>query len=234
MTQITQCKYTFNKPVIATFKKREKRFFSYFTAKNGEELIAHCVNTGKMAGILLPGHLAVLSSKNSGNLSYTWEAIKVDHTWVGTNTHTPNKLVEQLITTSVIPELNKEIFKREVTFKFPEKTYRADFASDNTVIEVKHVHWVQGDVAYFPDCIAQRSSEQIDILIKLKNAGKRVIIIYIVQRNDVHKFSVDPNVDSTYYHQVLKAKKANLEFKAFNAVVNENSVTLNQEIEILI
>jgi DNA-binding sugar fermentation-stimulating protein len=72
----------------------------------------------------------------------------------------------------------------------------------------------------------------MNILIKLKQMGKRVIIIYILQRNDIFKLSVDEKIDSTYYKQVMRGKKEKLEFFAFNCNIEKESISINKQIEL--
>lgn len=222
--------YIFSNPLLVEFIKREKRFFSFFKDQNDNLFTAHCVNTGKMADILVAGSSAIISKKNTGTLSYTWEAIKINDIWIGTNTNVPNKLVSKLLASKQISGLESEDFKSEVTFKFNSQTYRADFASKNTVIEVKNVHWVKNNIAYFPDCVTKRSSDQMNILIELKKQNKRVIVIYILQRNDVNVVSTDNITDSVYFSQIEKAKKHGIEFLAYHTVISEKSIKIDKQI----
>lgn len=236
LSKIHQAIYTFNKSFYGFFKKREKRFFSYFTLNKNEEeplLVAHCVNTGKMEGLLIKNNEAILSCKSSGKLSYTWEAIKIYCQWVGTNTFTPNRLVEILLKDGLIPN---EIFYKEKLIK--ELKYKPDFSNENYIIEVKHVHWVRIEnnisIGYFPDCSTERGSKQMDALIKLKQMGKKVIVIYILQRDDAEFLSIDGTIDRIYYNKSLEAKKNGVEFYAFNCKVNKDYIMINKKISFIL
>lgn len=212
----------FNEPIIDKFVKREKRFFAYM-----ENNLAHCVNTGKMADLLIPGEKCILSKKDSGKLQYTWEAEFSEHykTWVGTNTMNPNKLAVDLLK-DLFP--NKD-FKREVTFT----NYRADFANSDTIVEVKHVHWRIGDIAYFPDCIAERGARQVNILADLVTKYS-CYLIYIIQRDDVDAFSVADFVDSKYSQATKLAKNNGVKSMAFTCKITEQGIKINKEISKII
>ena len=131
--------YEFTNPIYCKFIKREKRFFSYFFYNN-QIIIAHCVNTGKMTGLLIEGSECILSTKTTGRLLYTWEAIKIENIWIGVNTFTPNKLVDLLLKNKKIPHLEHQEFQKERLIK--SLKYKPDFSHPHTIIEVKNVHLV--------------------------------------------------------------------------------------------
>jgi sugar fermentation stimulation protein A len=220
--------YFFHKPIVCEFIRREKRFFSFFKTLANEEIVAHCVNTGLMKGLLIAGSKGVLSSKNTGNLLYTWEAICIDSTYIGVNTFTPNKLVEKLLENNLLEEVKGEVFKKERLIK--ELKYKPDFSNENTIIECKNVHLIENNVAHFPDCITERGSRQMEALIHLKKQGKRCIVIYILQRDDTEILSVHPSMDLLYLQKTKEAQKAGVEFIAFNCLVNEMKVLIKKRI----
>ena len=219
--------YLFNKPSIFTFQKREKRFFSYHKNDNFE-VVAHCVNTGKMEGLLIADKPTILSEKSTG-LPYTWEAIETEKGWIGVNTFTPNKLVKQMLDNGLIPG---EIFQQERLIK--ELNFKPDFSNDKYIIEVKHVHWVKDNIAYFPDCPTSRGSRQLDAMISLKKQGKEVILIYILQNNHAEKLTISKDIDPLYYSKCVEAKKIGIKSFAFNCNVTLEGVFINSLIEFFI
>lgn len=228
LSKIKNSKYIFNEPTLFNFKKREKRFFSYHEDENKKQVTAHCVNTGKMAGLLVENRSTILSKKTSG-LPYTWEAIKTENGWIGVNTFTPNKLVKQMLNDGLIPG---EIFQQERLIK--EFKYKPDFSNDNYIIEVKHVHLVIDNIGYFPDCPTERGARQLDALINLKKQGKKVILIYILQNNHGHKLTIAKDIDPLYYSKALEAKKNGIESFAFNCNISLEGVFINSLIEFFI
>ena len=128
-------------PQKGIFINRYKRFFTTIRVGD-EEFTCYCPNTGKMSDILNQGNECIISRVPS-TISLWWQAVCQEGCWVGVNTFIPNKLVQEILH-KLFP---KEIFKREVQFQ----SYRADFANSSIVIEVKHVHWKQGQIALFPD-----------------------------------------------------------------------------------
>lgn len=212
----------FNNHKLMKFIRREKRFFAYMD-DNGIETQVYCCNSGRMADILVPGSVCTVSAKPTG-IPYEWQAINIDGTWIGVNTANPNKLVKELLS-DLFPN---DVFRQEVTFG----QYKADFASNSKIIEVKNVHWKVGDIAYFPDCITTRGARQILDLIELSDTYE-CYVIYIVQRNDVFKVSSDILVDKHYYQNVLLSR-SKIKYLAFNCNINASHVTINRKIDYIL
>lgn len=221
-------RYTFNQPTLGHFFKREKRFFSYFYDNNQNTLLAHCPNTGKMSGLLIKDALCLLSSKSTG-LSYTWEAVKSNDIWIGVNTSVPNKLVEQLLLHNLVPGVENMNFQKERLIKHLK--YKPDFSNENIIIEVKNVHLVENNIAYFPDCITERGSRQMKALINLQKSGKKCIVIYILQRPDVDILSIHPQYDIEYLKISKEAQNTGIQCLAFNCNITETSINIKKQIQ---
>ena len=248
----------FNKPIICTFIRRYKRFFSEFSYNN-EIITAHCANTGAMQDILIQNNKCILSSKSSGKLLYTFEAIDNHGTWVGTNTMNPNRIIK-----SYLPYLfPNQIFTPEV--QFPGT--RVDFASDNIIIEVKHVHWLPKDnniilpnidnirqnstflshlstnyaieqsykknIAFFPDSVTIRGNKQLLAFKKIKGFTK--YIIFILQRNDIDKISIAQHIDPRYYEELLNnILYHDLRIMCFSCDIDQNGIQIYKQIQFII
>jgi sugar fermentation stimulation protein A len=84
--------------------KRYKRFLADVALDSGEQVTAHCANTGPMTGVLHPGGRVRLrhDPSPSRKLAWTWEQAEVpgdggQPLWVGINTALPNRLVRATI-----------------------------------------------------------------------------------------------------------------------------------------
>ena len=137
----------FEKPLTkATLVKRYKRFLADVVLDTGEEVTAHCANTGSMKTCGAPGDTVWLSHNPSPKrkLAYSWEFTEVSAGYVGINTALPNKLVFEAIEKSQIKELlGYDIMKREV--KYGEKSRIDIYLEDSRkvlkpcYVEVKNV-----------------------------------------------------------------------------------------------
>ena len=209
--------------VEMTFVKREKRFFVRMIYRNNEELV-YCPNPGKMRDILIPGSRCLVSAKTTG-LSWQWEFVNIENQWIGINTAIPNKLTELLLG-DIFPGEN---FKREVKFG----QFRADFASKDKIIEVKNVHWVRNNIAYFPDCVTVRGARQLLDMIELKKQDYDCYFIYILQRNDVQNLTVADDIDPIYAQNAKLAKENGIKFLAFNCSINQDGIKIEKQITVL-
>lgn len=186
-----------------------------------ENTMVYCVNTGKMADILVEGAPCVITPKETG-IPWQWEAIQVDGVWIGTNTHNPNKLCKEFL-----PKYFSKPFKSE----FKIENIRVDFADKNTLIEVKHVHWLKDKTFIFPDCITERSSKQLKTLSNLTDWNR--YLIYIVQRNERYAVSSLESIDQNYFKMVQIAKESGVQFLAFNCKIDENSIEISEQLEVI-
>ena len=94
--------------ILGTLVKRYKRFFDDIVLDDGAEITAHCPNPGAMLGVLDSGNkVAVTKSDNPARkLSYTWQYVHAEGTWIGVNTHLTNEIVADALTKKMIPELS--------------------------------------------------------------------------------------------------------------------------------
>ena len=66
-------------------------------------------------------------------------------------------------------------------------------------VEVKNVTLVRnGKVAEFPDSITTRGLKHLDELIKAKNMGYEIFLIFVIQREDCAKFKIAEDIDPEY------------------------------------
>ena len=135
----------FTSPLLrGTLLKRYKRFFADILLDSGEQITAHCPNTGAMTGCAEPGFTAWVSPSDNPKrkLKFTWElAVTPQGDWISVNTHRANKLVQRALETHTLPGITDYTeVKREVSP--PDSHSRFDFCvtrSDHTplYIEVK-------------------------------------------------------------------------------------------------
>ena len=214
--------------------KRYKRFFVDVKIAN-RIITAHCPNTGSMMGLLKKGNKVWLSkSKNpKRKLKYTLQIIQDNKTKVGVNTHLTNKLVLEALQKKNIKELkNFDITKQEV--KFGENT-RFDFLiaakSRKAFLEVENVTLSRKKgLAEFPDAITSRGLKHIVELLKAKDKGYEVYLLYIIQRDDCNKFELAKDIDNEYYELLVKAVKKKLNILCYDCKFSTKGIKLNRKI----
>ncbi len=222
--------------------KRYKRFLADIELDSGEMITAACANTGSMLGCNVPGSRVWLSSSDSPTRKYrhTWELVEAQPgVIVGINTGYPNRLVVEAINAKVIKELSgyREI-KTEVRYGFENS--RIDLLLDGHTkkppcyVEVKNVTAaVENGIALFPDAVSERGSKHLRELMAMVAEGFRAMLVFCVQRGDVHEVRPADAIDPVYGKTLRQALANGVEIIAYRALVSPQEVVLTQKIPVV-
>ncbi|MCO5143838.1 MAG: DNA/RNA nuclease SfsA [Oligoflexia bacterium] len=223
--------------ITATFHKREKRFFAH-CSKDGKKIIAHCANPGSMKGNLEEGTLVKLLDygkdhlKSGRKLRYKWILSETKEGTVVLDTTMANKIVEEALLAKKIKEVSqyKEL-QREKTFA----ASRFDFCLglEECYLEVKSVSMVIDDVAAFPDSVTARGAKHLQELIEVVRSGRRAVNLFLIMRPEFQKMRIAKEIDEKYYQAFVEAKKAGVEFLAYNIRVENNQIVLDKKGKVL-
>ncbi|MCM1985145.1 DNA/RNA nuclease SfsA [Lyngbya confervoides] len=213
--------YPYPPLIPGTLIKRYKRFFADIELEDGTLITAHCPNTGPMTGICIPGQPVMVSESHNPKrkLKYSWELIQVDSppTWVGVNTHLPNRVVHRLLTERVLAPLAQyEELKMEVPYG--QERSRVDFlltsSKDPSIyVEVKNTTWAEKTLALFPDTVTTRGQKHIRELVAMLPSA-RVSMLYFVNRGDCTAFAPGDCADPLYGQLLRSAIAQGLEVYA--------------------
>jgi len=202
--------------VHGTLIRRYKRFLADVILDDGSVVIAHCTNTGTMRSCLEKDAEVWLTPVDDPNRKtrFTWEMILIDGSWVGINTSHPNALAVQWISKGLIPGLEGLVgLKREQKWedsRFDIYGEEEDGGQD-CFIEVKNVSLREGNMALFPDAVTTRGRKHLLTLIRVKKAGKRAVMLYVVQRTDVSLFAPARKIDPDYAAALDEAIRCGVE-----------------------
>ncbi len=205
--------------IFGTLVKRYKRFFVDVLLEDGTEVTAHCPNPGAMLGVLEPGNRVALTHNNNParKLSYTWQLVEAEGTWIGINTHLTNEIAGSVLEKKLIPELTGySSTQREVKYG---ANSRIDFLLTGDdfppcYLEVKNVHLKRNGIAQFPDCVTARGAKHMAELALMRQQGMRCMVLYIVQRSDVKEFALAADIDPAYAKASELAKDSGVEMLA--------------------
>jgi len=226
----------FDAPLVSgQLKRRYKRFLADVRLASGEEITAHCPNTGSLMGCAEPGSSVWLSrsANPARKYPYTWELVRVrGRVTVGINTARSNSLVHEALTQGVIAELSGYgSIRREV--RFGEENSRVDLlledggASRPCYVEVKNVTAaVKKGVGVFPDAVSTRGTRHLRELMRVVTAGDRAALCFCVQRGDVTEVRPADNIDPVYGATLREAIGAGVEVLAYRARVSPRGINL--------
>lgn len=199
--------------------RRYNRFLADIELEAGQVVVAHCVNTGRMEGLTIPGLRVWVTYDPSPTrkLQYTWQVAEVDGYMIGANTAIPNKIVKQLLEERVLPGFeNWESFRPEA--KYGENS-RVDFLVTDAVgehyLEVKNCHLIYPDRrGYFPDSVSARATKHLSELVELVKQGKRASVVFTAQRTDTKSVRPSDVHDPVFAKAAREAAAAGVHFFA--------------------
>jgi sugar fermentation stimulation protein A len=202
------------------FLARYDRFVADVALADGRTVSAHCVNPGRMEGLVQPGARAWVSPAPAGSkrkLRYTLELLELDGRIIGANTQVPNRIAETLIRARMIPGLKRwRSVEREV--RYGERS-RIDLllrgATSDHLVEVKNCHLVYPDRrAYFPDSVSERAAHHLHALAAEVAAGRQATVLFVIQRTDARSLRPSRLHDPVFADAAATASHAGVRFRA--------------------
>ncbi|MBM3515841.1 MAG: DNA/RNA nuclease SfsA [Alphaproteobacteria bacterium] len=215
--------------------QRYKRFFADVTLTTGEQVTAHCANSGSMLSVKEPGSRVWLSPATNPErkLRYTWELIEIGGAMVGINTGHPNRVVAEAIAAGEIKELKGYAsLKREQKYG---KNSRIDVLLESPgkrscYVEVKNVTMKRdlnpSAAAEFPDAVTERGAKHLRELSDVVAGGGRSVMFYLVQRTDARRFTVANDIDPEYGKALKLAVKAGVEIVCYGCNVGPDGISI--------
>jgi sugar fermentation stimulation protein A len=219
--------------VHGTLIRRYKRFLADIELDNGDQVVAHCTNSGSMKSCLEEGAEVYLTPVNDPKRKtrFTWEMIKINGDWVGINTSIPNKLAFDAVSSGMIPELSAyTTVKREVPFGDSRFDIYAENEQEKCFIEVKNVSMKEGEYALFPDAVTTRGRKHLKTLIQVKAEGMRAVMLYVIQRSDVDIFAPAKAIDPGYAKTLKEAFDAGVEIIPMQVKATPKSIEFSRKL----
>ncbi|MEM1229026.1 MAG: DNA/RNA nuclease SfsA [Pseudomonadota bacterium] len=201
------------------FLARYDRFIA--TVELGGQVIeAHCVNPGRMEGLVVTGARAWVSQvppESKRKLRYTLEILEIDGRYVGANTVIPNALAETLIRARLVPGLKRyRTLRREVRYGDNSRIDLLLTQGDREhYVEVKNCHLVYPDGgAYFPDSVSVRAAGHLRELATVIEGGARATVLFVIQRDDARLVRPSALHDPHFAQAAIDAAAAGVCFRA--------------------
>jgi len=203
------------------FLARWDRFIAEIALTDGTVVRAHCVNPGRMEGLLVPDSRVWLTPAPEGSkrkLRYTWTLLENHGALMGVDTTAPNRIIESALRARALPGFRRwRTLEREV--KQPDGS-RIDFVLGGArprLLEVKNCNVLYPDRRiYFPDTVSERATRHVEHLAEVVREGGRATVLFVVQRSEALR-AVRPSRlhDPTLAAACAVAAEAGVRFRAF-------------------
>lgn len=213
--------------------RRYQRFLADVTLADGSRVTAHCPNTGSMLGCMAPGSRVWLSAaaNPARKLAWTWEMVEArPGVRVGLHTGRSNALVREAIEAGWVDALaGYSGIRGEVPYGEGSRIDLLLTAPDRPpcYVEVKNVTAAaEGGVALFPDAVTVRGARHLDEMAAQVAAGRRAVLVFCVQREDVTEVRPADAIDPHYGRRLRAALAAGVEVLALGARVGLAEIRL--------
>ncbi|ADT84133.1 sugar/maltose fermentation stimulation protein [Thermococcus barophilus MP] len=225
-------------PIIeGEFIKRINRFVGLVRIR-GEVKKALITNTGRLEEFMIKGRKCFCIPKQGGKTDFILVAFE-DKNSKGAviDTRTQAKAFERAAELGLISWLKDcYIKKREVKVGASRLDYLLECSGEEIWVEMKSAVLREGEYAMYPDCPSLRGQKHIRELIKLREEGKRAMIVFIGALPEVRKFKPYAKGDPKIARLLKEAKAKGVEIRALSiALLPSGEVVLerdNLEVEI--
>ncbi|BCW94409.1 MAG: sugar fermentation stimulation protein [Thermoanaerobaculum sp.] len=209
----------FEKPLVeGVLLRRYQRFLADVRLNDGQEVVVHVPNSGRLTGVFHPGRRCWLLPTVSGKLRFRLEIVEVGSTLVGVNTLRAMRLAEEALTSNLLllPGLNRPFSVRREVVPAPGSRLDLQLVDRRGVfwVEVKNITMVEGGEALFPDAVTARGAKHLRLLAELAAGGERTAVVYVVQRTDSLRVRAAAEVDPHYARAAWEAAQAGVVFAA--------------------
>tara|TARA_R110002012_G_scaffold30111_3_gene91800 strand:+ start:267 stop:995 length:729 start_codon:yes stop_codon:yes gene_type:complete len=211
--------------VPGTLVKRYKRFLADVRLDDGQEVVAHCPNTGSMKAVNVPGCRVWLSPSDNPQrkLAWTWEFIELPQpdgkvALASVHTGRANRIVEAALQAGELsPLAGYASLRREVKVADARLDFRLDDPErGRAYIEVKQVTLKEADGhGYFPDSVSVRGTKHLHSLQALAEQGERAVLLFCVAHEGIADVAAAAHIDATYAAALVQASASGVEVLAY-------------------
>jgi sugar fermentation stimulation protein A len=188
------------------FQARPNRFLVQAKLRDGQLVLAHLADPGRLRELLLPGvalRLRPVPPSLTRKTRYTVvlaRSPEPPRPWVCLETLHANRLAGELLSAGQVRgigggwDLRPEVRRGNSRFDF--LLQRQD--GDEMLVEVKSVTLVENGVALFPDAPTARGARHVRELEQAVRNGTRAAVLFVVQREDARAVAPHAGIDPEF------------------------------------
>ncbi|MFQ5810709.1 MAG: DNA/RNA nuclease SfsA [Armatimonadota bacterium] len=222
-------------PLIpATFIERPNRFLAIVRIGRRRRR-AHMPNPGRMYELLRPGVQMFVARKTAAHRTTDYDVLLVKHRGrlVSLDSRAPNAIAREAIEEGRIPALRSyDVARTEAFFGDSRldlvlaRRGRRRGKKNTMLVEVKSVTLVEKGHAMFPDAVTARGARHVRELARLRRAGYRAGVLFVIQRSDPVSFAPHDEADPEFGVALREAAKAGVNVWAHKCRLTRRSIRL--------
>ena len=224
----------YGKMIEARFLRRVNRFTA-FVELDGQEEMVHVKNTGRCKELFLEGARVFLeeADKEGRKTKYSLIAVYKGDVLVNMDSQAPNQMAAEALAEGKIEEIGEvDFLKREVKYENSRFDLYYQKGERKGFIEVKGVTLEEHGIAKFPDAPTERGAKHLRELIKAKEEGYDVAVLFVIQMKGVKEFRPNEERDRNFTEALREAAKAGVKVLAYDCHVEVGKVTIENKIPV--
>ena len=217
----------------AEFIRRPNRFIAH-VLMDGEEVICHVKNTGRLKELLLPGATVFLEESDNLTRKTRFDLVGVlrGDEVVNIDSQAPNQAVGEWLKSGGLFE--------DVSYVKAEARYgdsRFDFYVESSsgrkaFLEVKGVTLLQDRVARFPDAPTTRGVKHIGELVKCLEDGYEAYILFLLEMKGSKWKAPNDATHPAFGKALREAAEKSVKILAYDCLVTPESLEVDKKVEV--
>jgi sugar fermentation stimulation protein A len=220
--------------VHGSFVYRDNRFRATVYV-SGRQAWAHLPNSGRLSDLLTPQARVWLApaSTPGRKTEFDLKLVELDTGLVSVDARLSNPLFAEALASGQLSMFTYPEIQREVSYARSRLDFRLQGQNNVCWVETKSVTLVTGATALFPDVPTERGSRHLSELQKLRQAGDRAAVVFVIQRRDARAFSPHREIDPVFAAHLIEAFSNGVEIYAFTCEVSLTQITIAEEVPVL-
>lgn len=212
-----------------TLLRRYKRFLADVQLDSGEQVVAHCPNTGAMTGLAEPGWVVWLapSQNPKRKLAWTWELVETPAGLACIHSARANRVVAEALARGLPAGIGRGWHVRpEVRLASGSRAdFRLEGGQGSLYVEVKAVTLLRPHgLGVFPDAVSERAQRHVRELAGVIAPGIRAAIVFAVFHSGIEAVSAAADIDPDYATALADASARGLEVYALHCKLDPRGI----------
>jgi len=224
--------------VKAVFISRPNRFTAVVELCGRRETV-HVKNTGRCAELLVEGVTVWLSRSDNPLRKTAYDLVAVEKNaggrryLVNIDSQAVNDAAGEFLRNGNLFSENA-VIRREMKYRNSRFDFYIEDGERKVFLEAKGVTLEREGKALFPDAPTERGVKHINELVSALGDGYECIILFVVQMKGVTALSPNYQTHKEFGEALRTAEKAGVRIMAFDCIITEDTMEIDQPINVVL